>query len=84
MYYFSYDNTPTFLILFNIFILILNIFNINKNLLFVFTSVSEEGGGIVNCNESRAISTTRTIFRLNNNQSRAYEDYLFTFLDPFT
>ncbi len=83
MYYFWYDNTPTFLILFNIFILILNFFNFNKNLLFVFTSVSE-GGGIVHCNESRAISTTRTIFRLNNNQSRAYEDYLFTFLDPFT
>jgi len=45
MYYFWYDNTPTFLILFNIFILILNFFNFNKNLLFVFTSVSEGGGG---------------------------------------
>jgi len=44
MYYFWYDNTPTFLILFNIFILILNFFNFNKNLLFVFTSVSEGGG----------------------------------------
>jgi len=45
MYYFWYDNTPTFLIFFNIFLLILNFFNINKNLLFVFTSVSEGGGG---------------------------------------
>jgi len=29
---------------------------------------------IVNFNQSRAISTTRTVFRLNTNQSHAYED----------
>jgi hypothetical protein len=31
---------------------------------------------IFNFNQSRAISTTRTIFRLNTNQSHAYEDLL--------
>jgi len=30
----------------------------------------------VNINQSRAISTTRTVFRLNTNQSHAYEDSL--------
>jgi len=29
---------------------------------------------IVNINQSRAISTTRTVFRLNTNRSHAYED----------
>jgi hypothetical protein len=28
----------------------------------------------VNIDQSRAISTTRTVFRLNTNQSHAYED----------
>ena len=32
---------------------------------------------IVKFNQSRAISTTRTVFRLNTNQSHAYEDPLF-------
>jgi hypothetical protein len=31
--------------------------------------------GFVNFYLSRAISTTRTVFRLNTNQSHAYEDY---------
>ncbi len=30
---------------------------------------------IFNVNASRAISITRTIFRLNTNKSHAYEDY---------
>lgn len=52
MYYFWYDNTPTFLVFFDIFkyflifLLILKKFNINKNLLLVSALVSE-GGGIV-------------------------------------
>jgi len=37
------------------------------------------GGGIVNINKSRAISTTRTVFRLNTNQNHAYEDYLLMY-----
>ena len=30
--------------------------------------------GIVNINDSRATSATRTVFRLNTNQGHAYED----------
>ena len=29
---------------------------------------------LLKCNQPRAISTTRTVFRLNTNQSHAYED----------
>jgi len=39
----------------------------------------KRGGGIVNINKSRAISTTRTVFRLNTNQNHAYEDYLLKY-----
>ena len=38
-------------------------------------------GCIVYINYSRASSPTRTVFRLNTNQSYAYEDYLLKYLN---
>ena len=37
-------------------------------------------GVLLKVNKSRAISTTRTIFRLNTSQGHAYEDYMLRYL----